>query len=140
MPWREVLDVTVYNTLQLKRKKKKERKKPIVSICLSERNHNQTKLKANRNYNLIFFFPSPPPGSIMVVTLAELLQCLGRSWPCNWSILGNDQSFFTLVFHAKYLLFSCLYLLHSLNAAKRTCMETGRKKGCAKSGRKHKPS
>lgn len=35
----------------------------------------------------------------------------------------------TLTFHARYFLFSTLYLFHSLMTARSTCSETGRKNG-----------
>lgn len=50
----------------------------------------------------------------------------------------NYDAGFCVSFHRKYLPFSCLYLFHSLIAASRTCIETGRKNGCSNMSRKHK--
>lgn len=49
------------------------------------------------------------------------------------SVVGFSMLSLLLLFHAKYFLFSCLYLLHSLKAARTICMDAGRKKGCADS-------
>lgn len=53
---------------------------------------------------------------------------------CISLVMGSRNDYdtaFSLAFHAKYLAFSCLYLFHSLGAARRICIETGKKNGCA---------
>lgn len=55
--------------------------------------------------------------------------CAGSSF-CSFTRLPVTLTCYSsLTFHARYFLFSTLYLFHSLMTARSTCSETGRKNG-----------